>query len=581
LTAEKHITYNVTFSAPEEIAMTYDLVIRGGSVVDGTGLPAYTADVAILGGRIAAIGRIEGEARRTVDADGLVVAPGFIDVHTHYDVQLDWDPVASPAMQHGVTTVLTGNCGFTLYPARPDDVDWLTGMLTRVEGMSREAMREGFRWSGGGFADYWRRLEGKLALNVGGYVGHSAVRRYVMGDAASERAATPAEIAAMKQLVRAAMREGAVGFSTSQLDIHVGADGRGVPSNFAAPEEITELCSVLAQFPYGAIEIIPRSHPIGHDDADRALLYAIARASGKPVEIGPLGPTPDAPMAWQRTLEFTREARAKGVRIHPQFTSQRLGLHLRLADTFIFDEMPSWLGALQGTIAERCHKLADRALRDRLRHELVSVQRAAPFPIEILEVEHVRDAKNRSWVGKSSAELAHERGGDALDAFLDVSIAEDLATGWRTRPNPAAQAFITNVVRESVLDPLVMAGSSDGGAHLASFTGADYTTLLLADWVPGTISLEHAVWRLAGMPAAVHGLRDRGVIRTDARADLVLFDHANLGASEHTVVADFPAGTERYYVDAHGYEMVLVNGVPAMERGKHTGALPGEVLRGA
>jgi N-acyl-D-aspartate/D-glutamate deacylase len=561
--------------------MTYDLVIRGGNVIDGTGLPGYTADIALRDGRIAAIGRIEGETRRVVDADGLVVAPGFIDVHTHYDVQLDWDPVASPAMQHGVTTVLTGNCGFTLYPAQPEDVDWLTGMLTRVEGMSRDAMREGFRWKGGGFADYWRRLEGKLGLNVGGYVGHSAVRRHAMGDAASERAATPAEVETMKELVRAAMREGAVGFSTSQLDIHVGADGRGVPSNFAAPEEIVALCSVLAEFPYGAIEIIPRSHSIGHDDGDRALLYAIAMASGKPVEIGPLGPTPDAPMAWQRTLEFTREARAKGVRIHPQFTSQRLGLHLRLADTFVFDEMPAWLGALQGPIPERCRALSDRALRDRLRHELVSVQRAAPFPIEVLEVEHVRDEKNRAWVGRSASELAAERGGDALDAFLDVSIAEDLATGWRTRPNAAAQAFITNVVRESVKEPLVMAGSSDGGAHLASFTGADYTTMLLTDWVPDPISLEHAIWRLAGMPAAVHGLVDRGVIRSGAKADLVLFDRKSLAASEHTVVADFPAGTERYYVDAQGYEMVIVNGVPAMEHGKATGALPGEVLRGA
>ena len=193
----------------------------------------------------------------------------------------------------------------------------------------------------------------------------------------------------------------------------------------------------------------------------------------------------------------------------------------------------------------------------------------------------MRDATNSAWIGRSASELAAERGGDALDAFLDVSIAEDLMTGWRTRPIPAAQEFIRNMVRASVLDPLVMAGSSDGGAHLASFTGADYTTLLLTEWVPETISLEHAVWRLAGMPAAVHGLVDRGVIRTGANADLVLIDLPRLGASEHTVVRDFPAGTERYYVDAHGYEMVLVNGVPAMERGKHTGALPGEVLRGA
>jgi N-acyl-D-amino-acid deacylase len=247
----------------------------------------------------------------------------------------------------------------------------------------------------------------------------------------------------------------------------------------------------------------------------------------------------------------------------------------------VFDEMPAWLAVLQGSIAERCRRLADPAVRAKLRHDLATVARAAPFPIEILEVEFARDAANRKLVGRTSSEIAAERGCDALDAFLDVSIAEDLATGWRTRPIPAAQEFIANVVRESVREPLVMAGSSDGGAHLASFVGADYTTLLLTDWVPGTITLEHAIWRLAGMPAAVHGIADRGVIRTGAKADLVLIDLPRLSAGEHSVVRDFPAGTERYYVDATGYEMVIVNGVPAMEQGKHTGALPGEVLRGA
>ena len=561
--------------------MTHDLVIRGGCVVDGSGLPGFSADVAVADGRIAAIGRVDGAAQREVDADGLVVAPGFIDVHTHYDVQLDWDPTASPAMQHGVTTVLTGNCGFTLYPAKPADVDWLAGMLTRVEGMSRAAMAEGFRFGGGGFRDYWSRLEGRLALNVGGYVGHCAVRRHAMGDAASERAATTDEIAAMQQLVRQAMREGAVGFSTSQLDLHVGEDGRGVPSNFAAPEEIVALCAVLAEFPYGAIEVIPRSHGVGHDDADRALLLEMARVSGKPIELGPLGPTPDAPLAWQRTLEFVHEARAQGVRLHPQFTTQRLGLHLRLDDTFVFDEMPAWLAALSGPIEARCRALADPAVREKLRHDLATVSRTAPFPIEILEVDRVRDDANRALVGRAAFEIAAERGCDALDAFLDVSLAEDLATAWRIRSIPAAEEFIANVVRASVEDPLVMAGSSDGGAHLASFVGADYTTRLLTDWVPDPISLEHAIWRLAGMPAAVHGLRDRGAIRAGAKADLVLFDRAKLGAGEHVIVADFPAGTERYSVDATGYEMVVVNGVPAMEQGKPTGALPGEVLKGA
>ncbi len=561
--------------------MPHDLLIRGGSIVDGTGLPAFTADIAVSDGRIAAIGRVDEPATRVVDADGLLVTPGFIDVHTHYDVQLDWDPVASPSMQHGVTTVLTGNCGFTLYPAKPPDVDWLAGMLSRVEGMSRAAMKEGFRFTGGGFIDYWSRLEGKIAVNVGGYVGHCAVRRHVMGDDASERAAKPEEIEAMAALVRQAMREGAVGFSTSQLDLHVGEDGRGVPSNFAAPEEIIALSAVLAEFPYGVLEIIPRSLSIGYDDADRALLCEMARVSGKPIELGLLAPTPDQPMGWQRALEFVHEAREQGLRMHPQFATQHLSLHLRLDDTFVFDEMPSWLEALTGSVEERSAKLRDEAMRDRMRKDLTMENRAAPFPIENLEVEVVRNEENSGLVGRSAAEIAEGREGDALDAFLDVSLSEDLATAWRVRQVPEAKEFIDMVVRTSVQDPLVMAGSSDGGAHLASFVGADYTTLLLTDWVPETISLEQAIWRLAGMPAAVHGLRDRGVLRTGAKADITLIDRDNLEAGEHTIANDFPAGTERYYVDATGYEMVIVNGVPAMEKGKPTGALPGEVIKGA
>jgi len=561
--------------------MAYDLVIRGGSIVDGTGLPAYTADLAIADGRIAAIGRVPEGAAREVDADGLLVTPGFIDVHTHYDVQLEWDPVASPSMQHGVTTVLTGNCGFTLYPAKPADVDWLAGMLSRVEGMSRAALAEGFNFGGGGFADFWKRLEGKIAVNVGGYVGHCAVRRYVMGDDASERTATPAEIEQMQELVRAAMREGAVGFSTSQLDLHVGEDGRGVPSNFAAPEEILALASVLAEFPYGAVEIIPRSHAAGHDEADRRLLLELARVSGKAVEIGLLTPTPETPMGWERTLDFVREARAQGFRIHPQFATQHLTLHVRLKDTFIFDEMPAWLEGLQGSVEERCRKLSAPALRERLRADLQNVERTASFPLETLELEIASRPENQALLGKTVDEIGAERGCDALDAFLDVSISEALDASWRPRPMPVAEEFIANVVKSGIEDPLVMSGSSDGGAHLASFVGADYTTKLLTDWVPETISLEQAVFRLTGMPAAVHGLRDRGVIRTGAAADLTLIDRGRLEALEHTLARDFPGNTERYTVDARGYAMVVVNGVPAMENGKPTGATPGQVLHGA
>lgn len=562
--------------------MTWDLLIKNGTIVDGTGLPGFKGDLAIRNGRIERIGRVDGNADQTIDADGKVVAPGFIDVHTHYDVQLDWDPVAAPSMQHGVTTVLTGNCGFTLYPAKPEDVDWLAGMLTRVEGMSRAAMAEGFRWEGGNFEEYWARLEGKLGLNVGGYVGHCAVRRLVMGDDASERAATPEEIEQMQERVREAMGQGAVGFSTSQLDLHVSEDGRGVPSNFAAPEEIIALCAVLAEFPHGVIEIIPRSHSEGHDEADRALLLEMARVSGKAIELGPLSPAADQPMGWQNTLDFVKEAREKGVRLHPQFSSQKLSIHLRLDDTFVFDDMPVWRDTLVRPLTEACAALREPGLRDQMRHELATVTRTAPIGIETLEVEYVRDRENQGLLGKTVEELMEEgHEGDALDVFLDVSLREDLNVGWTARTPEVARQFIDHVVTNSIREPLVMSGSSDGGAHLASFVGADYTTRLLTEHVPGTLSLEEAIWRLTGMPAAVHGLVDRGTLRVGAKADVTIFDLDGLEAGEHEVAADFPGGTEHWTVDAKGYEAVIVNGVVVMAQGEHTGALPGEVLRGA
>ena len=563
--------------------MTFDIVIRGGRVVDGTGMPGYLADVAIQDGRIARVGRVREDARRVIDADGAVVTPGFIDVHTHYDVQLDWDPIASPSCYHGVTTVLTGNCGFTLAPAKREDVPWLAAMLSRVEGMSQQALAAGFRFDGGSFADFWDRLEGRLGVNAGGYVGHCAVRRYVMGDDASERRATPEEIAAMQDLVRRAMREGALGFSTSQLDIHVGDDGREVPSNHAAPEEVIALCAVLAEFDHGAIEVIPRSFAEGYAAKDRDLIHAMYRASGKPIELNPLTPTRQHPMGWQNLLEFCRESFRQGVRVHPQFTTNRLELHLKLADTFVFDEMPVWREILTTPEPERSRRLADPACRARMLAEWDDeTSRAVAFDLGELEIEAVRDPANAARVGRSIDEIAAERGTGKLDTFLDLALEEDLQTSFRTRTNELAREFIRHVVHAGVMDPIVMAGSSDGGAHLASFTGADYSTRLLAEWVPaGIVSLEHAVWRLTGMPASVHGLRDRGFLRVGAHADVVVYDPATLAAGDARLVRDFPADTERYVVDAEGYRTVIVNGEPLIADGVHTGALPGQVLRGA
>jgi N-acyl-D-aspartate/D-glutamate deacylase len=558
-------------------------VIRGGRVVDGSGMPGFQADVAIRSGRIARIGRVTEAAKRVIDADGAVVTPGFIDVHTHYDVQLDWDPLASPSCYHGVTTVLTGNCGFSLAPAKPEDVPWLAAMLSRVEGMSKQALAAGFRFRGGSFADFWKRHEGHLGVNAGGYVGHSAVRRFAMGDAASEREATPGEIAAMQELVRQAMRQGALGFSTSQIDIHVGDDGREVPSNHASAEEVVALCSVLAEFDHGAIEVIPRSFAEGYDAKDRELLLALYRVSGKPIELNVLVPTPAHPMGWQNALGFCREAFQQGARMHPQFTTNKLELHLKLADTFVFDEMPVWREVLTTAEPERSRRLAEPAWRARLQAEWDDDKaRAVAFDLADLEVEAVRDAAHAGWVGRTVAELGAERGTSKLATFLDMALAEQLQTSFRTRNSDVAKQFIRHVVQSGVTDPIVMAGSSDGGAHLASFTGADYSTRLLAEWVPaGALSLEQAVWRLAGMPATVHGLRDRGFLRAGAWADVVVYDPATLSCGEAYLVRDFPADTERYVVDASGYRAVVVNGEVLLEDGAHTGALPGHVLRGA
>ncbi len=560
--------------------MTWDLVVRGGWIVDGTGMRAFTADVAVKDGRIARIGRVTELAEREINADGLLVTPGFIDVHTHYDVQLDWDPLATPSCWHGVTSALAGNCGFTLAPAKPEDVDWLAGMLSRVEGMSRAALAEGLRFQGGSFGDYWKRFDGHLGINVGSFVGHCAVRRYVMGDDASERQATAEEIHQMKALVRQAMVEGAAGFSTSQIDIHVGSDGREVPSNHASSHEILELASVLAEFDRGAIEIIPRSFTEGYDEADRQLLRDLYRVSGRPIELNILLPTPDHPMGWESTLEFCNQAFAEGIRLHPMFTTNRLELHLRLDDTFVFDEMPEWRRVLTLPQAARLETLRDPKIRKVLRAEFDDpAKRAVSFEWDGLEVEAVDDPAHADWVGRTVAELAEERGVSPLDAFLDASLEEELRTIWQTRMSEAGKLFIDHVVRTSVADPIVMPGSSDGGAHLASFVGADYTTRLLTDWVPDPLTLEQAIWRNTLMPATVHGIEGRGVLREGAAADLLVIDRDALAAGESHLVCDFPADTERYVVEAEGYRNVVVNGEVLLEDGKHTGALPGSVLR--
>ena len=560
----------------------FDLVIRGGRVVDGTGVPPYRADLGVRDGRISRVGRIADAdvraATRVLDADGLTVLPGFVDIHTHYDAQLHFEPTASPASWHGVTTVLMGNCGFSIAPAKPPDVPWLLEMLSRVEGMSAPALQEGVTFAGGSFGDFLAGFEGRIGINAAAFVGHSAVRRYVMGEDAQTRTATAEEIEAMRALVRDAMAAGAVGFSTSQLEIHQAHDGRPVPSNLAAPEEVVALCEVLSEFDHGAIEIIPRSFADGYDDADRALLRALATASGKPVDLNVIVWFPNQPEGWKRSMEFIDAEARDGLRLYPMYAVHRGGAYFTLATTFLFDDMPTWREVLVQSEPARSAVLRDPAVRARMRAEVEGPPSPSfPLNLAITTVDAVHDPAHADWVGRSVDALVAEWGGEPFDAFLDLCLADDLQTQFFVTPlierggRAVSEALVTH--------PLAMAGSSDGGAHLASFVGADYTTRLLTEWVPDPLTLEDAVRRLTAIPAAIHGIHDRGVLRTGAWADILLVDLDALAVGPTRWVTDLPAGAGRLVVDASGYRAVIVNGEVVLEDGVGTGALPGRVLR--
>ena len=555
------------------------ILIKGGTVVDGTGAPARTADVAIDNGRIVDVGRVDTDAAETIDADGLLVTPGFVDIHTHYDAQLHWDPTASPASWHGVTTLMTGNCGFTIAPSTPDDLEWLLLMLSRVEGMSADALAAGVTFKGGTLADFLAGFDGKLGVNMGANVGHCAVRRVVMGDDASERTATDNEIAQMQALVREAFAQGAIGFTSSQLDIHVAHDGRGVPSNYAAPEELVALASVLAEARKGCIEFIPRTFLNGYDDADRELMLSMARVSGRPVHLNTLTLLPHAPEGWSRSLEFAQVAHDAGLEIHPMFATNRQGAHFALGSTFLFDEMPSFRNTLTLPEPQRSERLRDPALRDQMRKEIADSRgRAFVFVWQVVSVETVERAEHEPLIGRSVSDIAEEQDKDPLDVFLDLSIAEELRMQFvlAAPPSPKRRAVTEACIRS----PFTMPGSSDGGAHLLSFCGADYTTRLLAEWVPDVLTIEEAVARVTSIPARAYGLEDRGTLLPGAAADVLCIDRAQLGSSDTPrYVRDFPADSGRYVVDASGYRAVIVNGEVLLRDGVDTGARPGVVIR--
>jgi N-acyl-D-aspartate/D-glutamate deacylase len=556
--------------------MEYDLLLRGGRVVDGSGQPSYLADVAVKDGKIVELGRVRGGAEKTLDVQGLVVSPGFIDHHTHMDAQVFWDPHATSEPQHGITSVVTGNCGLALAPVKRGDEDAILKNFVRVEAMPRHALEQGVPWGWHSYGDYLKRIDGRLGVNVGGLVGHIAVRQYVMGEESVERQATPAEIQHMKALVREGMEAGALGFSTNRNERHMREDGKPVPSRLASDEELFTLCDVLGEVNAGAIQSTLGQFTPKHFD----LYNHLARRTQRPVIGQTVMYRPNAPERWKQQLDAVVPTFREGYRIFLRTHTVPNYRAFTLSNAQAFDEFPKWKQLMFMEIDARKSALADPRVRQELRLDL-----ADPRPTnfhrrwDLVTIEKVVKPENRKYVGKSVAELAALRGQDQLDALLDLSLEENLETSFRTANaggNPEA-------MREILQNPYVLVGNSDAGAHVQYNAEFGYGTTLLGLWARerGVLSLEQAIHKLTFQVATVYGITGRGLVQPGYAADLTIFDADTVNACEPEWADDYPAGTRRLIQRAIGVHYTIVNGKVICADGKITGELPGQVLRGA
>ncbi|HLK11296.1 MAG TPA: amidohydrolase family protein [Candidatus Binatia bacterium] len=563
--------------------MSFDTIIKGGMVVDGSGLPRRTADVGIRDGIVTDIGRLSG-ARRSIDAAGLVVMPGIIDVHTHYDPQLSFEPFATSSCFHGVTSVVAGNCGYSIAPCRPQDHAWLTGLFAKVEGMTPAVLEQGLPWDWETFPSFLDALDRRLGVNAAIYVGHSALRRFVMGEAASERAAAPAELARMQQLVREAMAAGAAGFSSSHGPTHTDQHRRPVPSRHGSFEEVKALAATAGEGGAGSIAFLPESGPAGLTAADRERLVELAHASGLPVVIQGMGYRPGQRERWDDQTRFLAAARARGAAIYSMLRTQPF---LRPFNwrrgTSLFDGVPHWRDLSELPAAERLARLRDPAHRERLRwgidHPNTDPAQGSTLPMPAMTAVFVdRSTSDPGAEGKSLAELARARGVHPADVMCELAVTDGLETQFLW--NSESPAWI-DANAESQQSPHMIVGTGDGGAHADRDDGAEWSTYYIRSWLLDRElwSLEEGVRRITHLPAMITGIKGRGLLARGYHADVVLFDPARLRLGRKQLVRDMPGGEERWQVLPEGVACVLVNGETIVEDGHLTGARPGRVLR--
>ncbi|WP_204804026.1 N-acyl-D-amino-acid deacylase family protein [Mycobacterium riyadhense] len=559
-----------------------DLLIRDADIVDGTGAPARRGDVGVSAGRIVAVGHVDDPATQTVDAHGLTLAPGFVDLHTHYDAQLFWDPTASPSLQHGVTTVFGGNCGFTLAPA-VDQQDYLTRMLARVEGMPLNALRAGLDWQWSSFGDWLNRFEGRIAVNAGFLVGHSAVRLAAMGSDAVGGEATPEQIERMLAVLHEALDAGALGLSTSQSPTHNDGAGQPVPSRSASREELVALAAAVGDHPGTTLEAIIPGCLAGFTDDEVALLTDLSLAADRPLNWNLLGVSAANPAGHQRQLRASEVAAQRGARVVALTLPHAMKIRLSFLSGFVLDGLPGWRDTMHLPVPERLKALADPEVRRRLTEGAASKEAGMLRGLaqwERLSVVETFAPENADAAGRTVGDVAAARGGEPFDTLLDIVIADELRTGL-SPPLAGDEAAGWRLRADVWHHPHAVIGGSDAGAHLDMMCGAIYTTSLLGRGVRKhkVVTLEEAVRLITDVPARLYGLTDRGRIAPGWHADLVLFDPATVDHGPERTRYDLPAGAPRLVADAHGITCVWVGGVEVCRDGVATGATPGTVLR--
>ncbi|HEY1934945.1 MAG TPA: amidohydrolase family protein [Acetobacteraceae bacterium] len=565
-----------------------DLVIRNGTIVDGSGMGRYRADVGVAGGRIVEIGRIRVPAQRTMDADGLIVAPGFIDGHTHMDAQVNWDPSGTCSCWHGVTTVIMGNCGFALAPCPPDQREWFARCLTAVEDIPLEAMLAGIDWRWETFPEYLATVERlPKALNYGAYIGHSALRMYTMGNRALSEPATDDDIARMVASVKQAMRAGAMGFSSSRAGTHVTPDDTPVASRIAEWRELDALVGALADLDAGIFQVGPDVSSGPRQRVFLERLRELAIATGRPVMFGTISTRQgEAPNSYRYQLDYLDRSVAAGARMFGQTTTKSINAIFSLKSYLMFDVLPHWKELRALPLDEQKRRLRDPAVRAQLvadearmkpRDNVFQGGGAATTDPRKPDYANLFAMRDVEWNDPTVAELATELRQHPVEVMIDLMLAND------------DQVFIQPIVnegREDVLDmlrhPWTLATFSDSGAHVCQEMGSSLQTHLLSYWVRGrqAFTLEQAVRMLTFDNAAAWELNDRGLVRTGFAADLVVFDEATVRPSMPTVQADLPGGARRLVQKAEGFAATIVNGHVAFEDGVATGAYGGQLLKG-